>query len=328
MGKNGLVLGGGGSRGAYQIGMWKAMKDLGFDKEINMVSGTSVGALNAVLFALGDYQLAFDIWEKINAFDLLVPNITQTEGWFSRSGLINYINDLDFSKLKSSSVDVYITVKHIGDKNKYEKVVEIIERFISLLSTPLPFPKAVLLGSEVVGLANSRFFIILIKLISMICPPMYVSNTEIIRHFFTGDVEYYHINSMNVDDIKALMLASSAISFVYESVHFNGKRYIDAGGTDLGNNPIKPLYDNNCKNCILVPLDHRFNINKISRSNKINDYVDAEKLYPNIDFKVIKPSKNLGFILDFSKYRFKKNFNLGENDLHKEIFKPCYIIKK
>ncbi|MCM1381075.1 MAG: patatin-like phospholipase family protein [Muribaculaceae bacterium] len=62
MGKIGLVFGGGGSRGAYQIGMWKAMKDLGIDEDINMVSGTSVGALNAVLFALGDYQSAFNIW--------------------------------------------------------------------------------------------------------------------------------------------------------------------------------------------------------------------------------------------------------------------------
>ncbi|MBQ6088299.1 MAG: patatin-like phospholipase family protein, partial [Firmicutes bacterium] len=45
--KTALVLGGGGSRGAYQIGVWQALKELGI--RIDMVYGTSVGAINAAM---------------------------------------------------------------------------------------------------------------------------------------------------------------------------------------------------------------------------------------------------------------------------------------
>ena len=38
----GVVLDGGGARGAYQIGAWKALKEAGI--RIHAVAGTSVGA--------------------------------------------------------------------------------------------------------------------------------------------------------------------------------------------------------------------------------------------------------------------------------------------
>ena len=43
--KTALVLGGGGSRGAYEAGVWQALTELGI--EIDIVTGTSVGAINA-----------------------------------------------------------------------------------------------------------------------------------------------------------------------------------------------------------------------------------------------------------------------------------------
>ena len=58
-----LVLGGGGSRGAYEIGVWKALRELNMD--FSIVTGTSVGALNGAVIAQGDYDLALDIWMNI-----------------------------------------------------------------------------------------------------------------------------------------------------------------------------------------------------------------------------------------------------------------------
>ena len=40
----GLVLAGGGVRGAYQIGVWKALKELKI--KVSAVSGVSIGAVN------------------------------------------------------------------------------------------------------------------------------------------------------------------------------------------------------------------------------------------------------------------------------------------
>ena len=54
--KTALVLGGGGSRGAYEIGVCKALEEL--EIEIDMVFGTSVGAINGAMIAQGDLALA------------------------------------------------------------------------------------------------------------------------------------------------------------------------------------------------------------------------------------------------------------------------------
>jgi len=62
--KYALVLAGGGAKGAYQIGAWKAFKELGI--EICAVAGASVGALNATLFAQNNYDQALELWENIS----------------------------------------------------------------------------------------------------------------------------------------------------------------------------------------------------------------------------------------------------------------------
>ena len=54
----GLVLEGGGAKGAYQIGAWKALKEAGV--KINAVAGTSVGALNGALICMDELELAQD----------------------------------------------------------------------------------------------------------------------------------------------------------------------------------------------------------------------------------------------------------------------------
>ena len=58
-----LVLGGGGSRGAYEVGVWRALRERG--TAFSIVTGTSVGALNGAIVAQGDYDLAVDIWSRI-----------------------------------------------------------------------------------------------------------------------------------------------------------------------------------------------------------------------------------------------------------------------
>jgi NTE family protein len=59
----GLVLEGGGAKGAYQIGAWKALKEAGV--KIKGVAGTSVGALNGALICMGDLEQAEKLWKTI-----------------------------------------------------------------------------------------------------------------------------------------------------------------------------------------------------------------------------------------------------------------------
>lgn len=59
----GIVLEGGGARGAYQIGAWKALREAGI--RIKGIAGASVGALNGALMCMDDFEKAEDIWKNI-----------------------------------------------------------------------------------------------------------------------------------------------------------------------------------------------------------------------------------------------------------------------
>ena len=58
-----LALEGGGAKGAYQIGAWRALREAGI--RISAVSGTSVGAMNGALIAMGDLEKAEGVWRDI-----------------------------------------------------------------------------------------------------------------------------------------------------------------------------------------------------------------------------------------------------------------------
>ncbi len=61
----GLVLAGGEGKGSYQMGVWKYLCEQGYDKMFRAFAGTSVGALNAALFAQGDPKKAESVWMSI-----------------------------------------------------------------------------------------------------------------------------------------------------------------------------------------------------------------------------------------------------------------------
>ena len=64
MTKLALVLSGGGAKGAYQIGVYRALRRLGKNPEI--VTGTSVGAINGLFIVQGDLYKAVKLWENMS----------------------------------------------------------------------------------------------------------------------------------------------------------------------------------------------------------------------------------------------------------------------
>ncbi|MFC7677824.1 patatin-like phospholipase family protein [Paenibacillus sp. GCM10028914] len=127
-----LVLAGGGGKGAYHIGVWKALREFGVDKNITAVAGTSVGALNAAFFMQGNYGLAEKVWRNISHNKLLaiapdkivatLVNLGLTSifsmsqiiafslkfsqhGIFSREGLIEILNEnLNLNYISNSNL--------------------------------------------------------------------------------------------------------------------------------------------------------------------------------------------------------------------------------
>ena len=81
-----LVLGGGGAKGAYQIGAARALEELGI--RYAHVYGTSIGTLNAAMLAQGDLQAAARLWETLRLSDIVTPEsialAEEAETMFSR----------------------------------------------------------------------------------------------------------------------------------------------------------------------------------------------------------------------------------------------------
>ncbi len=60
----GLVLAGGGGKGAYQIGAWEAMREIGVRFEA--IAGVSIGSINGALIAADDFNAARELWNNVS----------------------------------------------------------------------------------------------------------------------------------------------------------------------------------------------------------------------------------------------------------------------
>ena len=181
--KIGLVLSGGGGKGAYELGVWKALKDLNITKYISIFSGTSIGAFNAVLFAMDDLAKAEELWDEVT-MDKLVP-ISKTElmkrgiglylggksphhakrfinhkldnGAISNEGAIEVINKyLDCSKVKENNKICYVACTKLPDYiPTYFKITDYDEEMgkkmvLASASLPLIYDSTEVLGNKYV----------------------------------------------------------------------------------------------------------------------------------------------------------------------------------
>ncbi len=237
----GLVLAGGGGKGAYQAGVFRALAEKGYYNYVTDVAGSSVGALNAVLFAYNDMNVTESVWRDISPrqfLDVDTDMIDMKEGIVNRNGLLDIIsNYIDLEKISSGPIRIVVTVTEYDENGNGE-----------------------------------------------------------------GTARYFSLNGKDKEEIKQLLLASSALPIIYSPVEINGKKYRDGG---LKNNmPIEPLYIDGIRKFIVVGL-----------SDKANS--SCEK-YPDADFIFIKPEKNIGNFfdgtLDFSSKGARVRMEIGYMD--------------
>lgn len=235
--KIGLVFEGGGGKGSYQIGAWKAIREMGIEAYITCVSGTSVGALNAALFYKGNYHLAEELWKGISNEHIL------------------------FQK----NIDDFSNGNCLFSQKKLSELIEMAVKDSSKSST---------------------------------CRKCYVTCR------YRDKCEYKFFEWSNFYDLelkKKVLLASSAIPIVFESVEIDGEFFVD-GGANGDNIPVRPLERENL-DCIIV-------IHLSSNPATINTYKG--------NILEVFPSNHLGGLidgtLDFDCQSIKKRMNLGYND--------------
>ncbi len=123
----GIVLDGGGARGAYQMGAWKALSEAGV--KVNAVAGTSVGALNGALICMGDMEKAEQIWNEITFSHVMDVDDAWMEGLFSGENSIRDILRTGLEIISAGGVDITplrnLIHQHIDEKKIRESGIEL-----------------------------------------------------------------------------------------------------------------------------------------------------------------------------------------------------------
>lgn len=93
-----IALEGGGARGAYQIGAWRALEEAGI--RFNAVSGTSVGSLNGAMMAMRDLKKAEAFWSNLRFSQVMRVDDATMKCVFQRD-----FKELDLKSLFRTAVD-------------------------------------------------------------------------------------------------------------------------------------------------------------------------------------------------------------------------------
>lgn len=112
-----LVLSGGGSKGSYQLGVWKALKKLNI--KIDIVTGTSVGALNGALITQKSYKKAKKIWNNLNMKVLFGEDIDNKKDILKMYGKQIKKGGMDITKLEKMISDTLNTKKFYKSNINY-----------------------------------------------------------------------------------------------------------------------------------------------------------------------------------------------------------------
>ena len=156
----GLVLPGGGTRGAYQVGVLKALKELNIN--ITAIAGVSIGALNGALYLQDDFNMMVKLYENIQIDNIMsVTKINQEKNIFDLSNIFNLAANytkqrgidnkplkqlinryIDFEKIYNSKIDFGLITYSVKNKTPLQKFKKEIpkEKMIDYLLASSCFP--------------------------------------------------------------------------------------------------------------------------------------------------------------------------------------------
>lgn len=317
----GLVLSGGGAKGAYHVGVMKALKE--FEIPINMISGASIGALNgAVLASAPTLDIGIERLQKLWQ-TLPYTNPIKFQPKISSNSIFNKIPDTGFKKIIyfsllisaglrfSSPIGALATIlgKTLISSTDLERLfsddvlVQMMEKYLDLDTLQKSIPLYVSVFPQ--NKDNKAFsdFIFGLKDAAKLSL-LGVDN----KHS-----EFKHIQSLDLESQKEFILASAALPLLFKAYkEESGNRFTDGGQGGMiksqGNTPITPLIEAGCRNIIVVHLSegslwHR------------HDFSNAKIIE-------IRPSIPMGSykeMLDFSESAIQNLIQTGYKDAERSL---------
>lgn len=156
-GKTALVLAGGGSLGAVQVGMLQELVRIGFKPDF--IVGSSVGALNAAFFAgdptpQGVAQLA-EVWRALRRSDVFPLTFRSALRWLGPSdALFDSVNlgrlierNLPYRDLEDAPIPVHVVATSLGGESIRLSSGAAVKAILASAAIPVVFP-SVEIGAE------------------------------------------------------------------------------------------------------------------------------------------------------------------------------------
>ncbi len=288
-----ICFSGGGGKGAYEIGVWKALNEFGIVPCISAISGTSVGALNAALFAQGSYEIAYDVWSNISQDAVCTLNDKLIE-----SGVKDCVKKIVTDRfLEGPTRQIYRFIKSKSEHEGFitrDGLITLIKKYISY--------KAVLAFKG----------------------PIYISAYDTSRkytHYFE-----LHRDAYDYDRMRDILLASASIPVVFGEVEIDGTVYWD-GGAQLKGPFVLPNEEHNTP-VGRLHMDGYRTIITIHCSREIS--VDKAK-YPGSTILEIMPQEDMGGLikgtLNFGPNTVVENMERGYADAVR-ILRHAYEMHK
>ena len=112
-----VVLSGGGAKGAYEVGVWKALRKLHIKYDI--VTGTSIGALNGMMMTQNEFYRCIRLWKNIN-YDILYDNFKKITS--SKEMYLEYLNKIFDGGISTNKIEQIINSLYKPNKLYNSKI--------------------------------------------------------------------------------------------------------------------------------------------------------------------------------------------------------------
>lgn len=124
-----LVLGGGGAKGSYEVGVFKALRKL--HMKFDIVTGVSIGSINGAFYVANEYKKCLKMWKKITTSDLFDVAIgskmskedikllvkQMSSGGISFSNAYNFLKkNINEEKVRKSKIDYGLVTVSLTNK--------------------------------------------------------------------------------------------------------------------------------------------------------------------------------------------------------------------